>query len=88
MQTTLKSRLDMPIDQETVVENLGDVEIDAPTGDSETVAEILNRDPTEVYDSAEDVYYSILSNLDEVYVGRKFYDDRGPNPMKSEVISF
>nr|WP_233340482.1 hypothetical protein [Haloprofundus sp. MHR1] len=29
------------------------------------------------YGSVDDVYQTILGNLDESFVGRKFYDDRG-----------
>lgn len=69
-----------PVDHETVLAQIGDTTIDAPDGsDSMTVGNILPSDEDRTYETAEDLFNSIYGNLDDSYIGRKFYDDRGTN---------
>ncbi len=79
--------VDCPADRSTVLDRIGNEKLEAPGGDPETVAQVLGRDSTETYYSTAEVYESILCNLSEAYVGRKNYDDRGPNPVE-EPVSF
>ena len=83
------SELTFPVQQETVIEELGDAEIDPPTGEPETVGEILGRDEARKYRSADELYDSLVGFVGDQYVGRKFYDDRGSNAaIDSEEVSF
>ncbi|KAB1187753.1 MULTISPECIES: hypothetical protein [Haloferax] len=80
----LADELTYPIDVEGVVEHVGDVEVDAPDADnSETIATILTPLGTATFESADDLYTTIIGNLSDDYIGRKFYDDRGADPAES-----
>ncbi|SEP10859.1 hypothetical protein SAMN04487948_11472 [Halogranum amylolyticum] len=65
-----------PADQNTVVEQLGDVELTAPAGDAVTVQDVLERTDETTYHSRDDLYASLVGNLEDVFIGRKYYDDR------------
>ena len=81
----IDDRVDFPAEAGAVLERIGDAELEAPGGESETVAQVLDRDGTETYRTTVELYESILCNLSEAYVGRKGYDDRGPNPVDEPV---
>lgn len=68
---------EFPADFDTISEQLGDVEIVAPTGDSMTIAQILDIPGKVTYDSPDEVYTTIVGNLGDAFIGRKYYDDRG-----------
>ncbi|WP_415379322.1 hypothetical protein [Halosimplex sp. TS25] len=77
---------DYPMDATAVAEEFGDVEIEAPTGDTTTVETVLARSNVTDYQSADDVFTAMMSNVDEAFIGRKYYDDRGdnqPHPKRS-----
>lgn len=89
MRDQFVSTFTFPVRREAVVENLGDVEIDAPTGDPETVGEVLERAETTSFRSPDELYDTLIALLGDQYVGRKFYDDRGANTaIDSEEVSF
>lgn len=67
---------DFPADQRTVDEQLGDVELTAPTGDVVSVRDVLERTSETTYDSPEGLYTSLIGNLEDGFIGRKYYDDR------------
>jgi hypothetical protein len=69
--------LEFPVTHTTVVEQIGTIEITAPSGDSVTVQEILDPVGNESYPTADALYTAIIGNLDETFIGRKYYDDRG-----------
>jgi len=73
-----------PIGREEIIESAGDAEITAPTGTSESVGDVLDRVETRTFRSARELHETILSNLGEQYIGRKFYDDRGTNVGASD----
>ena len=79
----LEQTLQYPVDRVTVIEQVGAVGLDAPDDaqntDIRAVLEPLNE---ERYDSADDLFTSILGGLGDAYIGRKFYDDRGANPPR------
>jgi len=79
--------VDCPAETSIVLDEMGNRTLEAPGGESETVAQVLRRDGTETYSTPVELYESILCNLSEAYVGRKGYDDRGPNPV-DEPVSF
>jgi hypothetical protein len=68
-----------PITRETVIETMGETTVESPSGDTETVAETLERTDTEEFRSAQELNDVFLGNLSDEYIGRKYYDDRGDN---------
>lgn len=80
----LEEELSYPIDRDEVVERIGSVEIAAPdSDDSETVARIVEPLGRETYDSSDELYTTIIGNLGDEHIGRKFYDDRGQHNVDS-----
>lgn len=76
----LESAFDYPVNHGTVLEQIGNVAIEAPDeSDSQTINDILATDNDEIYETVDDLFESIFGNLDDDYIGRKFYDDRGAN---------
>lgn len=88
VREALASSLDAPIDKKRVVEDHGDTELRAPTGETETIEEVLEREDVDSYRSVNELVESIEGNVCEDFVGRKHYDDRGPNPGTREHESF
>ena len=83
------SEFTFPVERDAVLDRLGDVEIDGPTEDPETVGEVLERSGVESFQSADDLYDTIIGSIGSEYVGRRFYDDRGPNTaLDIEEVSF
>ena len=81
----IDTEFEFPLTKTTVIERAGDLEIDAPDrADSETLDTILEGGGDETYHSKEDLMNSIRGNLSDEYIGRKYYDDRGSNPMEPE----
>lgn len=81
--------LEFPVTCRTVTERVGDVRLEAPTGDDETISDILGRCSEETFDSPDELYGSLLGLVSDRYVGRKFYDDRGSQPSEpGEEVSF
>lgn len=81
-----------PVDHETVVERFGSVPLEAPTGDSTSLASVFERCESRTYESSDDVYTALMGNLEESFVGQKYYDDRGgevgdPHP-EAERVAF
>lgn len=85
--------IEFPISHESCVDELGEVELTAPTGDSVPVGEVLNRAGEPEYQSSEMLYNTIIGNLDDSFIGRKYFDERGgartcPDPKSSSRQSF
>lgn len=79
--TSLETELTFPIDQDSVIERIGAMEIEAPDAEeTQTVATIISSVGQETYASADELFATILGNVNDKYIGRKFYDDRGGNP--------
>jgi hypothetical protein len=75
-----------PADHEEVVEQLGEVTLTTPAGDTFTIREILEVTDEIRYQSVDDLYTALLGNLDEEFVGLKYYDDRsGSAPGEEQV---
>ncbi len=87
LHSKLTERVEHPAATEEIVEQCGDLEIEAPAGGTVTVQELLEADETNTYGSERELYDSMICNLDESHVGRKNYDDRGPN-YGTEELSF
>ena len=69
-----------PVACETVREEIGDRELDAPNGDSETIGTVLGRCHDEEFRSADALYDALLTFVGGGYIGRNYYDDRGAQP--------
>mgnify|MGYP006875077749 FL=1 len=83
------SEFTFPVERETVLETIGDVEIDGLTDDPETVEDVLDRTTSEEFHSADDLYDTIIGSIGSGYVGRRFYDDRGSNAgLDVDEVSF
>lgn len=78
--SSVRDRLDrecqFPIDHDDIVERFGDVELDAPVGDPETVGTVLERCGETSYESAAAVHATLVGGVHAGYVGRRNYDDR------------
>lgn len=78
-----------PVTCETVEERIGDRELDAPNGESETIGAVLGHCQEEEFRSADELYDALLTFVGDAYIGRKFYDDRGAQPNEeTEGVSF
>jgi hypothetical protein len=78
----LKDELTYPIDQTSVIEKIGEREIEAPNQqENETIAVIIDPIGREKYFSSDELFNTIIGNLSDDYIGRKFYDDRGSDPL-------
>lgn len=83
----LDRAVSFPVDHDTLVQRIGYRTIEAPNGDGESLSDILERTGSESYQSPDDVYNAIMGNLGDAYIGRKYYDDRGPNHHEFDNIS-
>ncbi|SFR65731.1 hypothetical protein SAMN04487947_3186 [Halogeometricum rufum] len=76
----LEDELTFPIHQDSVIRQVGAVDIEAPDAqETETVSTIIGPVGQETYASADELFTTIIGNLSDEYIGRKFYDDRGAN---------
>lgn len=81
----VETEFEFPVTRAVIIDRVGDFEIDAPDrADSETLAALLERGGDESYESSKDLLDAIRGSLSDEYIGRKFYDDRGNNPLNSE----
>jgi hypothetical protein len=88
-RTRFEEELTFPIAHDSVLDSVGDVTIDAPYGESESVADVLGRSGQTEYRSADELHNALLTFVGDAYIGRKFYDDRGSNDaIDSETVSF
>ena len=69
--------LTFPVDREAVLDAVGGTELDAPYGDPETIREVIGRTDEPDFDSADELFDTVLANVGDQYIGRKHYDDRG-----------
>lgn len=76
IQQLLDQSIEFPITHGRLDDQLGAVELTAPTGDSVPLSEVLARADESEYGSSEILYTAIIGNLDETFIGRKYYDDR------------
>lgn len=75
----LEAELEFPTDLETVLNDIGGTEIEAPNSDtSMTISDILGHLDEGTYETPDELREIILANEPEEYVGRSHYSDRGP----------
>lgn len=81
--------LTFPVSTDRVIDVVGDRELEAPDGTSETIESVLERCSESEFDSADLLYDTLISLVSDSFIGRKFYDDRGSQPMdEEEEVSF
>ncbi|MFC7069005.1 DUF5789 family protein [Halobaculum lipolyticum] len=86
---TFDRRLTFPADREAVIDGVGDVRLEAPNGDDTTVGGVLERADATEFGSADELYDTVVAFVDDAFIGRKFYDDRGgQSAMGTEQQSF
>ncbi|MDY6819058.1 MAG: hypothetical protein SVG88_10395 [Halobacteriales archaeon] len=69
-------RLEFPTNSPEVLDAVGEIKLDAPTGDPECIAEVLDRAEETEFASADELYDTLIAHLNDQYIGRKYYDDR------------
>lgn len=77
---------EFPAGRDSVVEQLGTVELTTPAGDRVTIRDILERTDETTYHSPDDLYTSLIGNLEDGFIGRKYYDDRGGAPFDTKEV--
>jgi hypothetical protein len=80
VRETLDQEYNFPIDQETLVEQVGDTKLEAleaQATETETIATVLARTEESTFQSVDDAYHAIIGAITDAYIGRKYYDDRG-----------
>jgi len=77
---------DFPADHTTVIQQLGDVELVAQNGDAVQMSEVLNRTGETEYKSSEGLYNSLVGNLDDNFIGQKYYDDRAGSTTGTDEV--
>lgn len=82
-------KLDFPASRDTVLERVGGTELSPPDGESTTIRTIIERSDVEAFDSADDLYDTLMSLVGAQFIGRRYYDDRGAMPQDEESeVSF
>jgi hypothetical protein len=76
--------LAFPVGRERVVEAVGECELEAPNGADTTVASVLSHCAEGEFESADELYDSVVMHVGDGFVGRKRYDDRGGQPRDGE----
>lgn len=80
--------LEFPVTCEGVVDSVGDVELESPSGAAERIETVLDRCETEEFASPDELYGALVTFVGEAYVGRKGYDDRGSTVARDDEVSF
>ena len=74
-----------PVELRTVIERAGDVQIAAPNdSDTQAIDSLLEPLGVDVVSSADELFAMVYGNLNDSYIGRKYYDDRGGNPTDGD----
>jgi len=84
----LRQACEYPVEQSDIVERFGDFEMESPTGETVRIETLLQRTDESVDRSAHGVETSVAATLPGSFVGRRSYDDRSHNPMRSTKLSF
>jgi len=86
---TVLDDLTYPLSAAELAAALGDETLDHPVGE-EPLSAVFERCGPDAMHSADDAWLSVLANVDEEAIGRKFYSDRDPpcDPTEFEAVSF
>ena len=81
--------LSFPVSADAVENHIGETELDAPTGQSETIGEVIDRSSREEFRSADELYDTLITFVSDAFIGRKYYDERGHSSQSTEEeVSF
>ena len=80
--------LEFPVTCERVVDSVGDVELESPSGSAERIGTVLDRCDAEEFASPDELYGALVTFVGEAYVGRKGYDDRSSTTTREDEVSF
>lgn len=81
--------LDFPVTADAVEETIGEATLEAPTGHTETVSEVVDRSSRTEFGSADELYDTLITFVSDAFIGRKYYDERGHSSQGSEEeVSF
>ncbi|MEF8841203.1 MAG: hypothetical protein V5A62_06200 [Haloarculaceae archaeon] len=80
--------LEFPVTCERVVDSVGDVDLESPSGSAESIGTVLGRCETDEFASVDELYGALVTFVGEAYVGRKGYDDRSSTTTRDEEVSF
>lgn len=79
--------LTFPATCEDVIESCGDVTLQAPGGESETIGDVFGRCESTEFRSTDELVGTLMTFISQEYVGRTGYDDRGGNPGYDDEVS-
>jgi hypothetical protein len=79
--------LSFPATDDEVLAELGDVTIEAQFGTDETIGDAIERSGADEFDTADELFDTLLACVGEEYVGRKQYDDRGATVGYDDEVS-
>lgn len=77
-----------PIDRESVVDAVGDVAITSPHGEHVDVEGVLASSDETTFASVTELHTTVMANLPDEYIGRKYYDDRSTTAPQVTELSF
>ncbi|MFB6071294.1 MAG: hypothetical protein ABEJ76_09745 [Halanaeroarchaeum sp.] len=81
--------LEFPVTAGTIEDRIGETQLDAPTGQHETIAEVVERSSREEFGSADELYDTLVTFVSDAFIGRKYYDERGHSSQGTdEEVSF
>ncbi len=79
--------LTFPATCDEVIQTCGDVVLQAPGGDNESIGDVLGRCESTEFTSTDELVDTLVMYVSESYVGRTGYDDRGSNPTYDDEVS-
>lgn len=77
-------KLEFPASRGTVVETVGSTELSPPDGESTTIGTVIDRSDVKEFDSADELYDTLMTLVGARFVGRRYYDDRGSTPTQDD----
>lgn len=77
-----------PIDRESVIDTVGDVAITSPHGEHTDVERVLEWSDETTFTSVTELHTTVMANLPDEYIGRKYYDDRSATTPQVTELSF
>ena len=80
MSEVFEEELTFPATSEEVIDECGDATLQASGGDGATVADLVERGETDEFKSTEELVNTLMTFVDDDYVGRTGYSDRSDNP--------
>jgi hypothetical protein len=76
--------LQFPASRDTVLETVGSTELSPPDGEATTIRAVIERSDMEEFNSADDLYDTLMTLVGARFIGRRYYDDRGGMPLESD----